>query len=390
MKIYEQRYKKVISGYFLLLLCILPGIYFPSAFADEPSGETVRIIPEEEMTVIFDLIGESIRDNYERIQTWSGEIDVKMDWLWTGAKAEDLFEKLTDHTGEIPQELLQKVEEKVAFAVDVKKGFVYVDSFREKPCKFQNLTTGKELGSSLGPYLSGPYRSTSIATQDYIVEAEPGRWDINFNLTNMKAVKRPSQKQPRTGLYMGIDDPRKVYMPEGNPWNYFNSLAKQINKLNKIEVDGHKFKMEEHKKGQIIEYKIIQPASINKEVNSPEDYVIFTKTYSSQYAFNIIYWEIKSGSGKLRQLYTWEYELVDNVYLPKRVVKKDYSSLGEVVSEKDCTYNNNKVNREIPPGTFELKNLNLRDGDILVDEISKEEYEYQAATHSFKLAGKKK
>ena len=131
MKIYEQSYKNVISGCFLLL-CILHEVHSFPAFADEPSGETMRIIPEEEMPATFDLIGKSIRDNYERIQTWSGEIDVKTNWLWTGAKAEDLFEKLTDRTGENPQELLQKVEEKVAFAVDAKKGFVYVD--RGCPC----------------------------------------------------------------------------------------------------------------------------------------------------------------------------------------------------------------------------------------------------------------
>ena len=113
--------------------------------------------------------------------------------------------------------------------------------------------------------------------------------------------------------------------------------------------------------------------------NSPEDYVIFTKTYSSQCGFNIVYWEIKSGSGKLRQLYTWEYELVDNVYLPKRVVKKDYSLEGELISEKDCTYNNNKVNQEIPAGTFEYTNLKLKEGDKFVDEIESKEYKYEDA-----------
>jgi hypothetical protein len=390
MKIYEQSYKRAIYSY-ILLVCILLGVYFPLALADEPSGETVKIVSEEEMPAVLGLIGESIRDNYERIQTWSGEIDVKINWIWTGAKAEEYFEKLTDRTGEKPQELLQKVEEKVAFAVDAKKGFVYIDNNREKPCKFQNLTSKKELGYSSGSYLTGPFRSTLIASPDYIIEAEPGGWDKTSNLlTHMKAVKKPSQKQPGTGLYNGMEDPRKVFMPQGNPWEHFNGLAKQINKLNKIDIDGHKFKIEEHKKGQITEYKIIYPASMVKEVNSPEDYVIFTTTYSSQCAFNITYWEVKSGSGKLGQLYTWEYELVDNVYLPKRVIKKTYDSNGRTITETDCTYTHNKVNQEISPGTFEPTNLNLKDGDVLVDEISKEEYRYEAATKAFKLSEKQK
>lgn len=384
MKIYEQSYKKTIFVY--LSLCILSVMYYsPSAFADEPSGETVRMIPEEEMPAILGLIGESIRDNYERIHTWSGEIDAKMNWLWTGAKAEEFFNTFTEAKGEKPKDILQKVEEKVVFSVDSNRNCVYVDKFRRKNQYFNNAT-----GVDLGRRSRHSIQSTSIATQDYTVEAKPDGWDENFNLTNMKAVKKPSQKQSGTGLYNGIDDPRKVFMPEGNPWNYFNDLAKQINKLNKIEVDGHKFKIEEHKKGQITEYKIILPASINKEVNSPEDYVIFTKTYSSQYAFNIIYWEIKSGSGKLGQLYTWEYELVNNVYLPKRVIKKNYDSSGRTIIENNYAYTNNKVNQEISLGTFEPTNLNLKDGDILVDEVSKDEYKYEAATKTFKLSEKQK
>lgn len=374
MKNYEQYYKKVISSCFLLL-CILLGMYFTSAFANEPSRETKRVIPEEEMPAILGLIGESIRDNYERIQTWSGEIDVKMNWLWTGAKAEEIFKNFTNAIGEVPEAILQKIEQKDIFAVDAKRNFVYVNKFREKN-QYLNHINGVDLGRSSHHQI----QSTSIATQDYIVEAKPRRWDINFNLTEMRAVKKSSQKQSGTGLCTGIDDPRKVFMPAGNPWNYFNNLVEQINKLNKLDVYGHKFKIEEYKKGKIFEYKIIQPAVINKEGSSPENYVILTQIHSSQYAFNIIYWEIRSGSDRLKQRYTWEYEFIDNVCLPKRVVKKDYDSSGRVASEKDCTYTNNKVNQVIPPETFEYTNLNLKDGDIFVDEILKKEYRYRTAT----------
>jgi hypothetical protein len=349
-------------------------MYFPLVLADDPSKEIVRVIPEEEMAVVFDLIGGSIQENYERIQTWSGNIDVKMNWIWTGAKAEEFFNTFTEAKGERPEDILQKVEEKVVFAVNANKRLVYIDTFRNKNQYLNNIT-----GADLGRRSHHSIQSTLIATPDYVVEARPSMWDLNSNLIETKAVKKPSEKQFRTGLYNSIDDPRKVFMLEGNPWDNFNNLTKQISQLSKIEVDGHKFKIEEHEKGQIVEYKIIAPASMKKDINSPEDYVIFTKTYSSQCGFNIVYWEIKSGSGKLRQLYTWKYELVNNVYLPKRVVKKDYSLEGELISEKDCTYNNNKVNQEMPAGTFEYTNLKLKEGDKFVDEIEGKAYKYQDA-----------
>ena len=67
-----------------------------------------------------------------------------------------------------------------------------------------------------------------------------------------------------------------------------------------------------------------------------------------------------------------------------------YDSKGEATNKYDYAYKNNKVNQEISPGTFEPTNLNLRDGDVLVDEMSKEEYIYEAATHTFKLSEKEK
>ena len=80
------------------------------------------------------------------------------------------------------------------------------------------------------------------------------------------------------------------------------------------------------------------------------------------------------------QKFTWEYELVNGAYLPKRVVKKHYGLDGEVALEKENTYVNNKLNQKIPSETFEYTNLKLKDRDIFIDEILNKEYRYKAAT----------
>ena len=120
------------------------------------------------------------------------------------------------------------------------------------------------------------------------------------------------------------------------------------------------------------------------ERKSPEHYITTTKTFSSQYGFNIIHWEVASGNGMLLQKFSWEYELINNVYVPKKVVEKHYDSNGEVALERDCTYIKNTLNQAIPLEKFEYTNLNLKEGDIFIDEILNKEYRYEVATQTLK------
>ena len=385
MNIYKLYYTKKILVYVSVWFFLMIGQYY-QAFADEPSGQTIRIISEEEMPVFLDLIGNRIRDNYERIITWSGEIDVKINMLHTGDNTENIFKNLTLGTGETPEAILQKAEEKTVFLIDANKNFVYIDNFREKPCKFLNHTTGKDLGSrTSGPHSSGPYWSTLIVRLDFSLEAKPKSFDIIDNkIIQRKVVKKTSpRKESRTGLYNRVDDPRKIFMPGAiSTWELHNILTRKIERFGKIEFDGYKFQMEEHQKGDITEYKIILPGVVSMERSSPEDYSIETKVFSDQYGFNLIDYQITNGSGKLLQQFTYEYELINGVYLPKRVLRKDYRSNGEVGIEKDCAYTNSKLNQKIPAEKFEYTNLKLKDGDIFIDEILKKEYRYKADTRT--------
>jgi hypothetical protein len=174
-------------------------------------------------------------------------------------------------------------------------------------------------------------------------------------------------------------------MPGAIPvWDHYDILIKKINRYGKIEFDGYKFQIEEHNKDGIIEYKVIEPSVVSLERSDPNHYLIITKVFSSKYGFNMIYWEANSGGGVPIQKFTWEYELINGVYLPKRVIEKYYGSCGKVASEKDRTYINNKLNQVIPDETFEYTNLGLKDGDLFIDEILNKEYRYEADTKTLK------
>lgn len=369
-----------------VLLYLLPPLNFCQLLADNNSEDIVNDIPYAEMPRVFGLIASDIRDNYEKIITWSGQINVKINRLHSGESVEGVF-VFTDRRGEMPESILQKIEEKITFSVDVKKGFIYVDNSREKPSQYYNSKTGDDIGNKG----SSPYRSTLIAKPDYVIESRARRYSTDDNkVIGMKAVKKTSTQDTTTNLYRGIDDPRKVFMPGGNPWEGFEWLTQYIDTYGKAEIGGYSLRVTESKNNDSLEYKIVKPSAFSASRKDPNDYIIQTKIYSDKFGFNITYWYITYGSGKPIQEFTYEYELIDGIYLPKKVREKYYSQNGEVYLEKDCNYTNNKVNKEISPGTFESTNLNLKDGDILVDEISKEEYQYEEPTKTFKLLEKQK
>jgi hypothetical protein len=373
MTIYKQYYTRKTLVY-ILLWFLLTGYSF-RASAEEASKETIRIVPEEEMPLILNLIANQTRDNYERIVTWSGEIDVKTSWLWTGAKAEDFFKRFTHAKGDVPESILQKAEEKITFAIDTKKNFVYVDQFREKNQYLNHIT-----GIDLGRKSTYPICSTLIARPDFLLEAKPQSFKDN-KIIHSRAIKKASIQDLATGLYQGFNDPRKTFVRGGIfTWDSFDKLVKNIDKFS--IVDGYSLKMEEHQKGEVIKYNIIQPFIVNLERSDPNHYLILTKIFSSQYGFNMIYWEATSGGGIPLQKFTWEYELINGVNLPKRVVEKHYALSGEVALEKESTYVNNKLNQKIPSETFEYTNLKLKEGDIFIDEILNKEYRYKASTQT--------
>ncbi len=378
MKTYKQLYKKTIFVYIFSLWFLITS----NSLGNKPSVEIIRAISYEEMPIVLNSIANNIRDNYERIVTWSGEIDVKIKWLWTNDKAQEIFQ-FTNAIGKKPKAILQKIEQRVSFVVDAKKNFVYVDKFREKN-QYLNYITGMDMGRRS----TSQIQSTSIGRLDFLLEAKPQSFK-DGKIIHRKAVKKPSKLEPRTGLYENMDDPRRIFMPGGGYiWDHYDKLIKKINRFGKMEFDGYSLKMEEHKEGDIIVYKIIEPSIINPQRSSPDHYVIKTKIFSSQYGFNIIYWGITSGAGMPLQELTWEYELVNGVYLPKKVTEKHYRLDGEVAEEKDYTYINNKLNQKISSETFEYTNLNLKDGDIFIDEILNKEYQYKTATRTLKPVAK--
>lgn len=388
MAFYKRHY--IIMFFCSFSLCFTFEGFICQTLAVEESSQTIRDVPEDEMPIILEMISSDISQNYESIRTWSGDIEKKTTRILTGSLAKDLFKNAADANGEAPEVIRQKSENKIKFVVDANKDFVYVDTLRDKPSRYLDYNNGAEIGNS-GPI---PTLSTVIAKPNFILRSDAHSFEKGTGrLIHKRAVKIPSKREQQTGWYKleNVWDPRRSFFTGANfTWDNIKWTIKRLSRYGKIEFDGYKFKMEEIKIGDKVEYKIIKPSVLDMERSKPEHYVIQTMIFSGKYGNNMIYWEAATGNGTVFQKYTWEYELVDSVYLPKRVTIKLYGPKGEVTREYDSIFVNNQVNKEIPPGTFEPTNLNLKDGDILVDKISKKEYKYEESTKTFELLEKQK
>jgi hypothetical protein len=347
------------------------------AFASESSDDNnMREITDvSEMIAVLDLIGTRIHENFSKIRTWTGQAEVEIKYLHTGKNAEEIFQAHTNSEGQAPSAILQTIKEQFEFAIDAEKNLVYTDSLRPKPSQYLNIMNKQDLGNK-GSY---PYRLTSIATPDYLIQVKPRSVDKEKKTIANWAKKVPSQRDPSTELYEGTNDPREIFSPGGGyPWKGFDFIIDKISKVGKIEFDGYQYKVYEVKRGDQQDFTIIRPAVVNLERSSPEHYVITTKICSEKYGYNFTEWKVARGDGLLLDEYYWEYESVDGVYLPKIYIEKQYNSMGEIIREKKSQYVTNKLNQSINPDTFGYNNLPLLDGDLFIDEIENKRYTVQA------------
>jgi len=343
-------------------------------------------MPYKEMPTVLQLLASQIKGNYERISTWSGAIEAKLIWIHTGPSAEEIFTIIADAQEKRPRAILQMAEDVITFAVDAKKDFVYVDTLRQKPSDYWDYDAGTRLDNSR----SHPHWSTRIITPDSLLDATPQSVRRNEIIQRKATKEMPSRTKP-TGLYAYdiAGDPRRAFFAGAEfTWDNLDSLLQRIKEFGKVEFDGYKLTMTREQKGNVTEYRIVQPGVVSPERSSPEHYALVTKVFSSQSGFNMTYFEVASGSGRKAQEFTWEYESVNGVHVPKKVTQVYYALDGSLSSRHEYTYTQNKVNEPIPPETFDISNLHLKDGEEVVDKITRNVYRYESTTQTLKPVSK--
>jgi len=330
-------------------------------------GNDFQPVPSGQISDILNMISAKAYNNYAQIRTWQGKIDANVTIIYQGPKAEEVFKNRVDYKGEAPKKMKKQRETTIEFAANFENGSFYSKKFLRKGVQYTDANSGKLLktGSVVG-------HNVSIGTADYKINCHE-KTKRGDNIVSRIAIKeeRVSQEDcPSCGD--DIFDPRS-FLLEGYLWESFALILQYIQKHGDYSIDGHSLRLEERRGGTITEYRLEIPGAV-----SPGKYLIKTMVFSSEKDFNVTLVETKKTDGKLFQKKTWEYKVIDGIYLPKKTTMQNFTGdNAELSYERECIFSNFKLNQTIPEETFTYKNLGLENGDKFIDKILDKEYTYQ-------------
>ncbi len=143
-----------------VILLILSNATVAYGLAGDATGE-FQPVDSNRIPEILNMISIQMRNNYDRIKTWRGEVRLSIVRIHEGATAEELFKLNTPGKGDIPAILLKDVEITIEFALNAAKDLLFVNRYSEKPPHYADFETGRDLGTTMIPK-----RSRSIVTPE--------------------------------------------------------------------------------------------------------------------------------------------------------------------------------------------------------------------------------
>ncbi|HEW78789.1 MAG TPA: hypothetical protein ENH34_02325 [Phycisphaerales bacterium] len=353
-------------------LCVVILLALPNfAKAENSEGNTTsefRSVAFDKIPQILTMISDKVRSNYERIKTWQGELSVVTDYIYEGSAAERVFKTNTTSVGNVPKIVGEHRETIIEFSLDAEKDFLYANYRPIKPLQYMDLESGRELGAKgiLG-------RRRAIITPEYQLHCT-GDTMRDGVVMSRKAVKKIREKEPTcTDTTTPVFDPRKSFEAGGPIWGTLSRVLQHIDLQGEYSVDKYDLKMEKRTDGNTTEYRIVLPGKI-----TATDYLFVTMIFSGEKGFNVTSFEVTDPNGRLLQKATWDYALVDSIYLPSKTTEQHFErENGQLRYDRISTFRNLWVNQPMPAETFTYKNLGLKNGDKFIDKILGEEYIYQ-------------
>jgi hypothetical protein len=163
----------------------------------------------------------------------------------------------------------------------------------------------------------------------------------------------------------------------------FPLIIKKTRELGENKADDFVRTVEERTKNGVTEYRVAESGKISPEPNSPNR-LFMSSIFSSDKGFNITSQETTlhtPNETRITQRRTWDYGLVDGVYVLSKTMTKSYSiKTGESVFYEEIAFKDVNVNQPISSDVFSYKNLGLKNGDKFIDKIAGKEYKYQDAS----------
>ena len=362
-----MRRRIVFRGIKLYAVILLVSFGFISAesVANNTATEFSAVSPND-IPDILTMISEKTHSNYERIKTWQGEIDATVDAICEGLAAKRILQNKRSCAGKNAEVVREHRRSKIEFVADCEQNFFYAKKYSQNPRQYIDVETGRILCVR-----SNPGYNISIGTPEYQINCRPDskRGD---SIATRKAIKKAAERNCAS-CSSDVFDPREFFLAIGPLWETFPRMIKIINEHGEYGIDGYTLKVEKRTQEDVMEYRIQIPGKV-----SLGQYLFITMVFSSEKGFNIISLETTRTDGKLFQKKTWDYEMINGVYLLSRTTTQNFTGeYAKLSYDKERVFRNSRINQPIPEEAFTYKNLGLQNGDKFIDKILGKEYTYQ-------------
>jgi len=352
-----------------LAIVLIVNTYFQSVnmiFAIETENK-YDSIPLVEVPIILDMSSDFAKRNYERIISWQGEINYSVDTIFKGKTAKHMIEEHVAKLSIDPNVVLSHAEGVYQYVIDMKKDCLKTNLIKTSPTVFTDMEN-----CNIYYAKTRPVNFVYIITPQYFMYSMPYEIQENSILSRKAKKEKPTSKTCGT-IMSGVFDPRSSFEFGQPVWEILSKINYNLKKYGDLSIDGYKLKVGTKIIDDCTEYRVQIPGKISRN-----NYIFTTVIFSSNSGYNIVMAEVTDGRGFLSQKGTWTYELIDGIYLPKKVTKINYSHSDKMISnETTYIFKNSKINHEIPEETFTYKKLGLQNGDKYIDTISNKKYIYQ-------------
>jgi hypothetical protein len=370
-----------------LIIVFMLSILSSLCIADDNQQCKWVAVDQNRFAEILTMIDGRVEENYDRIKTWRGKVNMVFNNAYKGDEVKRLYEEmLVDKP--LPDEIIDHVELKKEFAVDVNKGLLYESTYPDAQQHIIDAQTNKNLKLNDLVQIGG---GSKILTPDYHINCKELK-NRDGIIVGRKVIKqkRPAGKltcqsnlppvfDPRDTIRIFGDIQEDTFAPLGG------TFAKYLKFFDKNPlVDGYPtITVEECLLGDIKKYRITL-IGLEEDGDGKTVHLFNKLVCSSEAGFNVVSYSYAVASGKILREKTFEYDLFNGVYLPVQKIDLSFDySTGNLKQQNTITFFNEKVNEPISEDIFTYKNLDLQDGDKFIDKIEGKEYKYQDANLVF-------
>jgi len=318
------------------------------------------LILEDEMPTLLTMLTQQNKQTWNALQTWNGTLQVQDLERFHGPRARTFMQTHAPDLTTHPSDIEIRTDAIVTFARDFRHDQLYTH-FQAHNVEAVALDSGQPLGLEFHPF-----DQCSIVTPDRFLHFQP-----NLNHAGAMASDRParptafeSARQEAEGQEWGaIVDPQTLFGYPRPAWQELEMIATALRQAGHLKDSDYALTVSRNSEDDGLEYKVTLPGTIR-----PGVYRFQEMTFAANAGFNITRFLIRDSENNVRQQIEWQYTEQDGILLPSQVRYQSFNAEDQLlVFQRTLTLLESQVNIVIPPQTFSVQNLGLRDGDRFLD-----------------------